>query len=63
MVHMEDRIWLIINFVTKSKKRETIKVFNKGKHKRSFTYIDDAINNLYEILKKSSKINSKNHQF
>ena len=46
-------------FCNQIKKRETIKVFNKGKHKRSFTYIDDAINNLYEILKKSSKINSK----
>lgn len=30
-----------------------------GNHKRSFTYIDDAVNNLYQILKNSNKINTK----
>ena len=43
----------------KIKKNEIINVFNKGKHKRSFTYIDDAINNLYLILKNSNKINTQ----
>ena len=46
-------------FCNQIKKNEIIKVFNKGKHKRSFTYIDDAINNLYLILKNSNKINTQ----
>ena len=45
-------------FCNQIKKGEMIKVFNMGKHKRSFTYIDDAVNNLYQILKKSNKINT-----
>lgn len=45
-------------FCNQIKKNETIKVFNMGKHKRSFTYIDDAVNNLYLILKNSKKINT-----
>ena len=45
-------------FCNQIKKNETIKVFNMGKHKRSFTYIDDAVNNLYQILKNSNKINT-----
>mgnify|MGYP001433694417 CR=1 FL=1 len=45
-------------FCNQIKKNQTIKVFNMGNHKRSFTYIDDAINNLYLILKKSNKINT-----
>ncbi len=40
-------------------KGETIKVFNKGNHKRSFTYIDDAIDNLYLVLKNYKKIDTK----
>ena len=40
------------------KKNKTIKVFNKGKHKRSFTFIDDAVNNLFLILKNAKKINT-----
>lgn len=46
-------------FCNQIKKNEIINVFNKGKHKRSFTYIDDAINNLYLILKNSNKINTQ----
>ena len=38
---------------------ETIKVFNKGNHKRSFTYIDDAIDNLYLVLQNYKKIDTK----
>lgn len=45
-------------FCNQIKKNETIKVFNMGKHKRSFTYIDDAVNNLYQILRNSNKINT-----
>ena len=45
-------------FCNQIKKNEIIKVFNMGKHKRSFTYIDDAVNNLYLILKNSKKINT-----
>ena len=45
-------------FCNQIKKNKTIKVFNMGKHKRSFTYIDDAVNNLYLILKNSKKINT-----
>ena len=40
------------------KKNKTINVFNKGKHKRSFTYIDDAVSNLFLILKNAKKINT-----
>tara|TARA_B100001057_G_scaffold501234_1_gene622279 strand:- start:881 stop:1837 length:957 start_codon:yes stop_codon:yes gene_type:complete len=45
-------------FCNQIKKGQIIKVFNKGKHKRSFTYIDDAVNNLYQILKNSNRINT-----
>ena len=43
------------NLINKNNK---IKVFNKGKHKRSFTFIDDAVNNLFLILKNAKKINT-----
>ena len=34
-----------------------IEVFNKGKHKRSFTYIDDVIDNIVKIKNNLNKIN------
>ena len=45
------------NFCKQIKNNETIKVYNRGNHKRSFTYIDDAINNLDLIIKNAHKIN------
>jgi len=45
-------------FCNQIKKKETIKVFNMGNHKRSFTYIDDAIENLYLVLKNHKQIDT-----
>ena len=45
-------------FCNQIKKKETIKVFNMGNHKRSFTYIDDAIDNLHLVLKNYKKIDT-----
>ncbi len=45
-------------FCNQIKKNETIKVFNMGNHKRSFTYIDDAIENLCLVLKNHKKIDT-----
>ena len=42
------------NLMTKKKK---IEIFNKGNHQRSFTFIDDVINNLLLIGKNINKIN------
>jgi|TARA_B100001971_G_C18195218_1_gene541048 UDP-glucuronate 4-epimerase len=40
-------------------KNKKIEIYNNGKHYRSFTYIDDAINNLLLITKNLNKINFK----
>ena len=44
------------NLIYRNKK---IKVFNKGNHSRSFTYIDDIIENILLIQKNLKKINFK----
>ena len=36
--------------------RKTIAVFNKGKHARDFTYVDDIVNGIFKIIKKKKKI-------
>lgn len=38
------------------RKKKKIEVYNKGNHYRSFTYIDDVINNILLIKKKVNKI-------
>ena len=37
-------------FLISNRKKEHIKIYNFGKHQRSFTYIDDLISNLFRIL-------------
>ena len=44
-------------FCKLNKEKKTIEVYNKGNHYRSFTYIDDVINNILLIKKKINKIN------
>jgi len=39
-------------------KNKAIEIYNKGNHARSFTYIDDVINNIFLILKKYRKVKS-----
>jgi len=46
------------------KNNKSIEVFNKGNHYRSFTYIDDIIENLLSIQKNLKKVNyNKNNVF
>ena len=46
------------------KNNKSIEVFNKGNHYRSFTYIDDIIENLLSIQKNLKKVNYyKNNVF
>ena len=40
---------------------KSIDVFNKGKMKRDFTFIDDAVNATYKIIHKIPKINRDNN--
>ena len=40
-------------------KKEPIKVFNNGNMSRSFTYIDDIVESLFRILKKTPSGNKK----
>ena len=42
------------NFATKILNNKQIDLFNNGKHKRDFTYIDDVTKSIYLILKKNS---------
>ena len=37
-------------FLISNQKKKYIKIYNFGKHQRSFTYIDDLISNLFRIL-------------
>ena len=46
------------SFIKNHYKGKSIKVFNRGKHQRDFTYIDDTVNTLYDLL--SSYISRKN---
>ena len=46
------------SFIKNHYKGKSIKVFNQGKHQRDFTYIDDTVNTLYDLL--SSYISRKN---
>ena len=46
-------------FAKKIKQNKVIKIFNYGKHKRDFTYIDDVVNGIINVLKKGQKINKK----
>lgn len=41
------------SFLDKHFRNQKIKVFNQGKHERDFTYIDDTINLIFKIFKKT----------
>jgi len=43
-------------FTKAIKKRSIIKLFNNGNHFRDFSYIDDVVNNVYEIIEKIPKV-------
>ena len=63
MDHMVVQIWLYIYFIEAFLKKEKIKIFNKGKMFRDFTYIDDIVNGVVNILNKIPKKNNKyNHK-
>lgn len=47
------------SFLNKYFKNQNIKVFNQGKHERDFTYIDDTINLILQIFKKTKSKNFK----
>jgi len=48
-----------ILFADRIMKDEPIKVFNYGKHKRSFTYVDDIVEGIVRILYQSPKRDAK----
>ena len=47
------------SFTKKILAGKTIKIFNKGKMYRDYTYIDDIIDGIYRLLNKSPSLNSK----
>lgn len=48
-----------IKFAKNIIKGKPIEVFNKGKHSRDFTFVDDIVDGIFKIIKKKKKI-SKN---
>ena len=40
---------------TKSINKKNVELFNKGKHVRDFTYIDDVTESIFKLLTKPSK--------
>ena len=51
------------NFLLKEKNKEKIYLFNKGNNKRSFTFIDDLLYCIKELIKNRSKIfKNKNYE-
>lgn len=42
----------LFNFTDNIFKNKTVNLFNKGNHKRDFTYIDDVINPIIKLIKK-----------
>ena len=58
MVHGEDQIWLC-KFTKNILKNKSIEVFNYGKHKRDFTYIDDVVKSIYLLINKIPGKNKK----
>lgn len=52
---------IYFNFLLKEKNKKTIYLFNRGKNKRSFTYVDDLITCIQELIKNKSKIFKKNN--
>ena len=49
----------LFSFTKKIKQNKKIKIFNYGKHERDFTYIDDVVNGIINVLKKGQKNNRK----
>lgn len=45
----------LYKFVKNILKRKSINIFNHGKHQRSFTYIDDAINQISKLIELKEK--------
>ena len=43
------------SFLENLKKNKIIKVFNKGKMKRDFTYIDDVVDGILKVIQKKFK--------
>tara|TARA_B100000795_G_C22518861_1_gene330572 strand:- start:149 stop:637 length:489 start_codon:yes stop_codon:yes gene_type:complete len=46
-------------FLILNKKKKNIKIYNFGKHQRSFTYIDDLVSNMFKILSFYKKTKKK----
>ena len=55
MAHGMSQIWLFIFFAKKIINDEEIKVFNHGKMKRDFTYVDDIIKGTISALESDYK--------
>ena len=49
----------LFSFTKKIKQNKKIKIFNYGKHERDFTYIDDVVKGIINVLKKGQKVNRK----
>jgi UDP-glucuronate 4-epimerase len=47
----------LFNFTRAILKSETIKVFNYGRHRRDFTYIDDIVEGIIRVIKKPPALN------
>ena len=56
----DDLTWPCLNLQKISSKGKPIEVFNKGKHERDFTYVDDIVNGIFNIIiNKKSKFGAK----
>ena len=49
----------LYKFVNSALSNKKINVYNKGKHIRDFTYINDVVNAVYKIFKKRVKVHIK----
>ena len=48
----------LFKFTKNILKGKQIEVFNKGKHTRDFTYVDDIVDGIIKIIKKRKKISN-----
>jgi UDP-glucuronate 4-epimerase len=57
MVHGDGRIWRSFSFTKAILTGEPIKIFNHGRMKRDFTYIDDIVEGIVRLLEKKAEAN------
>ena len=49
---MADLIWHLINLQKSCLGKKPVKIFNKGKHERDFTYVTDVASSIIKLINK-----------